>query len=323
MKKISLGLLLFIFIFLNAQAQEDKKEFTPSGKILGKVFANFKYSVLEEKDEKKETAFELKKVYFGYKYSFLENCYGKILFDIDGDGKALVKKAYLNYNYKKLSFKFGLIGMKQFKTQEKIWGHRYIEKSLQDKNKMGNSADRGFILDYKFSDFISLDYSICNGEAYKTPQADEYYKNTIGINLKYKDFKFRVYGDYSDTSNVQTSLASFFGIEKEKILFGLEYNLQNNNNSEYGFTATAISTYLSYQVSKKIQLFSRLDYTELKKESEETKSKIYENDLDGTRIIAGVEYQLSKKIKYALNIQNFKHDDKNHSFIYFNVLFKI
>ena len=109
----------------------------------------------------------------GYEYNFSTEWYGKVVLDVGnpGAGKhemaAFLKNAYMEYEKDKLAVSFGLISTTQFKVSEKIWGLRYIEKSFQDAYKFNSSADLGFNIDYTFSDFISADFSIINGEGYK------------------------------------------------------------------------------------------------------------------------------------------------------------
>ena len=48
-----------------------------------------------------------------------------------------------------------MIGNKQFKYQEKVWGYRYVYKTFQDENKFGSSADIGANGEFKLSNNLS------------------------------------------------------------------------------------------------------------------------------------------------------------------------
>jgi len=79
----------------------------------------------------------------------------------------------------------GMIGGKQFNDQEKIWGYRYLYKTLQDEYKFGSSADLGVNAEIKLSDKLTSNVFIVNGEGYKNVQ-DEDGNQRFGTNLIYK-----------------------------------------------------------------------------------------------------------------------------------------
>ena len=158
-------------------SQNSTENFEPSGAPVVKIFSNFNYKI---NGDNSVPSFQIKRAYLGYKYSFSKDWSAKIILDVgnpkDG-GKyemaAYLKNAYLKYNKGNLSANFGMISTTQFKVSEKIWGNRYMLKSYQDEYKFNSSADIGINLDYKFTDFISADFSIINGEGYKKVQVSE------------------------------------------------------------------------------------------------------------------------------------------------------
>ena len=75
-----------------------------------------------------------------------------------------------------------MIGNKQFKYQESIWGYRYMYKTFQDENKFVSSADLGVNAEIKLSEKIDLNLFALNGEGYKNVQDDNGFIK-IGGNL--------------------------------------------------------------------------------------------------------------------------------------------
>ena len=60
-----------------------------------------------------------------------------------------------------------MIGNKQFKYQESIWGYRYMYKTFQDENKFGSSADLGVNGEIKVTENLKINLFVLNGEGYK------------------------------------------------------------------------------------------------------------------------------------------------------------
>mgnify|MGYP006423352937 FL=1 len=150
MKK--LRLLFFIVILIGGRAILVGQDFVPSGTPSIRVFTNF-HSQLS--DGEVLNAFQIQRAYLGYKHQFSRTISGKLYLDVadPGVGKlqmtGYLKNAYLQYKGDRLTAKFGLIGLHQFRLQEDLWGGRYLFKSFQDQYKFGPSADLGAHISYK------------------------------------------------------------------------------------------------------------------------------------------------------------------------------
>ncbi len=338
MNKLTLTIFVTIIsaISMYAQENEQTKEFEPSGKPFVTVYSN---AHITSYDGKTNYAFDVTRAYLGYGYKFSENFSGKLNIDVGapevsiGDSlegetslqlTAYLKAASLTYKKDKLSVDFGLIGLKQFKTQEGIWGHRYLFKSFMDENKFGSSADIGISVSYKFIDMLSADITIMNGEGYKTLQADSIFKYGIGITGKpIEGLVVRVYYDMMGKDNVQSTIATFVGYETEKINAGVEYNVQSNNKMKDGYDFSGLSIYGSYQATEKIQGFARFD--NLSSVTLSGADDAWNIKKDGHVIIAGVELSPVKGVKIAPNYQGWlpsKSGAKSVSGFYINVELK-
>ena len=247
----------FLLIPLLNFGQEDSN-ISSSGEPHFKAFWNYHYDFTENTIQ--TSAFELSRVYLGYKYSFNESVSAKITYDIGKNSAgsshtAFLKIAQLDWKVNsKFKLSMGMIGGKQFNDQEKIWGYRYLYKTLQDEYKFGSSADLGVNAEIKISDKLTSNVFIVNGEGYKNVQ-DEDGNQRFGTNLIYKLNKNITTKIYYDTHAVVDSKAInnigiFAGYKSDKFRFGAEYNEMQNGETyktaSENHTLKGLSFYSSY-----------------------------------------------------------------------------
>ncbi|HKJ43362.1 MAG TPA: hypothetical protein VKA27_14790 [Sunxiuqinia sp.] len=308
MKRFSVLLMAMMCFALTGKSQND--EFKPGGKPFMKIFSNYHTTF---SDGASNSAFQLERWYFGYEYQFSENLSAKANLDIGDPGvgglkmTAYVKNAYLKYRVENLTVNFGLIGTNQFSLQEHAWGLRYVAKSFQDANKFNASADLGVSASYRFSDFLSADVIIANGEGYKKVQADSTFRYGIGATINpVKKLTARVYYDFSSKDYTQSSIATFVGYAADNFSIGAEYNKQLNHGFVNGHDISGTSFYATVKASKKLKLFAR--YDDLTSASDWNSSK------DGQLYIAGLEYAPVKGIKFSPNFKGWSPADSNKAF---------
>ncbi len=303
MKKLLIVVMAFLGCGIIGFSQE-KSEFEPHGKPTFKIFTNY-HSTFTDGDSYSQ--FELNRAYFGYGYSFSENWSGKLVFDVgnpkagDHQMAAYVKNAYMTYKSNGWTLNFGLIGTTSFKTQEKAWGYRYIEKSFQDLNKYTSSADLGISAAYKFNDILSADVAVINGEGYKKVEADSIFNVGIGATLKPAEgLELRAYYETTTKEDAvyahQNTLALFAGYSLDKFSIGAEYASQQNHKKMEGADMSGYAVYGTYKVGSS-KLFARFD--------NENSDNDWNTKVDGTRVILGAEFNPVKGIKIAPNYKNF------------------
>ena len=331
MKRIKLTFIVSLLLLTGIKAQEatTSEEFIPSGKPSVKIFTNAHSTFI---DGDNTSAFEIKRAYFGYSYNFSENFSTKITLDV-GDPKdggklqmtAYLKNAALIYKKGKFTANFGLIGLYGFKTQEKQWGYRYIYKSFQDEHKFGSSADLGANFKYKFSEFISADMMILNGEGYKNLQSDNTYKGALGVTITpVKNLNIRVYYDLMSTDIAQQTIALFAGYKADKFRVGAEFNMQQNHDLIKDQNLNGASVYSTVVASKKINFFGRVDNL-TSVIGKDANGNPWNINKDGQAYIFGLEYTPVKGVKIAPNFQGWNPSKDGADFetsIYLNLEIK-
>ncbi len=326
--------IAFMLISFNLFSENsDTTEFVPKGEPIVSIFSNFNTSIT---DENNSSGFEIKRAYLGYKYQMSEEFSTCIKLDIGSPNDesqysllrryAYFKTAELSYKKGNLTWNFGIINLHQFKFQEKFWAHRYIERSFQDKYKLGSSADIGSSVLYKLNKYVSVDFTIMNGEGYKSLQIDNTYKTGAGISLfPFKGFSARFYYDYSEKSVAQSTIASFIGYRFENLFsLGGGYNYQKNNELDIDHNLYGFSIFGIYNVNEKWQIFGRYDKLESNILSGEENPWNYTKN--GEAIIGGVQFSPIKKIKISANYQSWlpeANDINNSQMVYINFEYKI
>jgi hypothetical protein len=313
MKRIGVLTLVMFCMALVGLAQTTD-EFKPGGRPTMRIFSNY-HSTFS--DGETASAFELTRVYLGYQHQFSKELFGAAVLDVGDPGvgslqmTAYVKNAFLRYRKSGFEVNFGMISTTQFKTQEDNWGYRYHEKSLQDEHSFNSSADLGVSVAYQFSEVISVDVIVANGEGYKKLQNDSVFRTGFGLTLNpVKRLTGRVYYDFSSKETTQSSLATFIGYEGEQFRFGAEYNKQFNRRFQEDRDWNGLSFYTTYRLAKKVKLFARYD-------------KLYSNTLageadgwnlsnDGQAFIAGLEFAPVKGVKLAPRYKGWSPDDASH-----------
>jgi hypothetical protein len=304
MKKVTAFIMSVCFLTIATYGQTEKESFKPSGKVFVRVFSNFHTTIT---DGSTTSAFELDRTYLGYDFNLSENFSGKVNIDIGnpGNGSALemtayIKNAYLTYSVDKLAVSFGMIGTTQFEVQEKSWGNRYVEKSFQDAYKFGSSADLGIRATYNFTNWLSANVIVVNGEGYKKLQADKNFKSGLGLTLvPVKNLTAFAYYDIMGKNETQSTMATFLGYDFGKATVGAEYNLQKNVGYTANKSLSGASVYAAVLPFKNVKVFGRYDYLTSNTLSGETNN--WNLSKDGNLIIAGIEFQPAKGVKISPN----------------------
>ncbi|HJW40800.1 MAG TPA: porin [Rhizomicrobium sp.] len=120
------------------------------------------------------TAFDVKRFYIGIDHKFDDTWSANVTTDFTYDSttgvnQVFIKKAYLQAKVNDaLVFKLGSADMPWIPFMEDVYGFRYVENTLTDRLKDGNSADWGAHVSGKLYDgMLNYALSVVNGAGYK------------------------------------------------------------------------------------------------------------------------------------------------------------
>lgn len=299
----------------NQEAQESQEKYKPNGKGIIRIYTNY-HSTFS--DGGASRAFEIQRAYLGYQANFSEKISGRLILDV-GDPNfgnfemtAYLKNAFVQYASGKFLAKIGMIGLHQFKMQEDLWGGRYLYKSFMDEHRFGPSADLGAYVSYRIHDMLSADFTIANGEGYKSVEADTTLKYSVGVTLQpFKGLNFRTSYDYMSGEATQQTLALYLGYSVERMSLGAEYNYQWNHRMVEARHLQGISVYGSYHI-KIARLFARYDNLSSPALAGDEDPWNYEDD--GHLFIAGIEFNPLKGIRVTPNYQGWYPADGSPAF---------
>jgi len=331
-KKIHFLLSIYIFSSLCLFSQENNQK--SKGKAFATIYTNFHQGIIGSATE--ESAFELERGYIGYEYNFSDEFYAKINVDVGSPNDlspysklrryAYFKNAFLQYTQNKLQIEFGLISLKQFKLQEKIWERRYLMKTMADQYKLGSSADLGINFHYLLNEAIDCDLTIMNGEGYNNIQMDNIFKYGLGSTLRFPDnLTSRIFYDltYKEIFEKTLLIFSSYNFRAKWNLAG-EFILRSNQGWEKNHNIYGVSFFGKYNISGQYQVFARFD---------KIGSNILEENInpwnlinDGSALITGLQYKPIKNIKAALNYQDWyplASNRNNSAFVYLNLEIKL
>ncbi len=176
--------------------------------VTGKLFIDI--SDLSQKKNGVKTAntgngLDVKRAYVSVTHNFNDIWSANVTTDFnyiaaDGETQLFIKKAYLQGKFSDaFVFRAGSAEMPWIPFVENYYGNRYVENTLIDKQKQGNSADWGVNANGKLADG-RLDYSasVVNGGGYKNPSRS-----------KSMDFEGRI--GYSPIDNTVIAIGGYSG----------------------------------------------------------------------------------------------------------------
>ena len=288
-----------------AMAQSQSEE--PKGKAIINVFGNFHTGFGAENDDR---GFSMDRSYFGYQYSMGNGLSFKAVMDVGkssdvGDLQriAYIKNAQVGWKRNRLTLNGGLISTTSFKVQEEFWGYRYMKMVLQDYYKFASSADLGLSVAYKFTDWVSGDAIVVNGNGYKNLQINDGLLYGVGFTFKpVEGLTLRMYSSMNEADNDSGKdifvYALFAGYKHEKFSLGAECNLMQNTKNVANADLAGISFYTTVKLGEKVDAFARYD-------------NLWSNDdwniaKDEATYMAGVEIEPCKYVKIA---PNFRYHD--------------
>jgi hypothetical protein len=327
--KRNLALLpLFCFLFQVIHSQTSEK----TGQPIIEIFTDYHINL---NDTASKSGFGLNRAFFGYKFTPINYFSSTVILNIGTPEDlpsaavhrryAFFREASVTYAKENLEISFGITTTRYFYYQQKFWGKRYIANTFQALNGYGFIADLGVVADYKFSDLLSIDFTVMNGEGYSELQLDNGVKTSTGFTITPSEqLSVRFYTDVTKQfGSWQNTFMTFAGFRNGLITIGAEGNYKTNLDLKKGHNGWGISATGAISLSKKYEIFARYDYSASVKLSEDIYHWNYLNDWN--LIIAGLQYTFNPNFKIALDYQAripYDSDLLTTGLIYLNASFK-
>jgi hypothetical protein len=284
--------------------------------LSGKMYFDFTGIDQKNSDSGKTSAsgvgLDVKRFYLGIDHKFNDIWSANLTTDFnyvssDGETNLFVKKAYVQGKFDQAAvFRVGSSDMPWIPFAEKYYGFRYIENTLTDRLKYGNSADWGLHLGGDIGANKSFNYavSVVNGNGYKNPGRSKGVDVEARVGFVPFDNMIVAVGGYSghrgqETENINAPNTAQRGdfmvaYASDAFRLGAEYFTAKNWNNVLT-TATdkadGYSLWGSVAVADRVSLFARYDNAKLSKTLDNANKDVYYN--------AGVEYQVTKGFKLA------------------------
>jgi hypothetical protein len=267
------------------------------------------------------TSFDIKRFYFGVDHTFDSVFSANLTTDVTYDStigvnQIYIKKAYLQVKLDPaFTLRIGSADMPWIPYMEGVYGYRYLENTLVDRIKFGNSADWGVhILGSLADGMINYQLSMINGAGYK--KAAIYRTDTPDfegrVSLNYEGFQAALGGyvghegvQYSNGLHFQHSYNRFDALAAytaNGIRVGVEYFDASNKGAELSATSThgyGYSPFASYTFIPQWTVFGRYDY--VKPYSQDAAHKAFHNDY----YTFGITYSPIRIVDFSLA---YKHD---------------
>lgn len=225
----------------------------------------------------------------------------------DGQTNLFVKKAYVQGKFSQAAvFRVGSADMPWIPFVESYYGFRYVENTLVDRLKYGNSADWGLHLGGDIGQGKSFNYAVSavSGAGYKNPSRSKGMDIEGRVGFVPMEGMVIALGGYSgkrgqETENVEafntaSRADAMVAYAKDNIRVGGEYFQAKN----WGNVLTPVtdkadgwSVWGSVGVSEGMTVFARYDKANLSKDIDPDAKNTYYN--------AGVEFQVTKGFKLA------------------------
>jgi hypothetical protein len=282
-------IVLLLLIPIAGISQNTSQEISKSEKsyVFGQIYADFQYGLKDT--YKPRAAFRFNQGIIGYKHTFSDKLSGIIMYDVtrtthftDTTGNimdysyfegskytAYLKMAEIKWKMNEyFTFRVGQLLNTQYLTfQDKFWGFRYIDVTMQEKFRMGMPADFGAQLDFHYGKKFLNQFSIVNGEGpfrYQDTNSRFLYSNNIQF-TPIEELTFKVYVDYSPTSDTSSGMSGksafsgFVGYKTKKYSLGAEFNYVGNYSYEEGNDYSGFSFYGAFALNEKITFLGRYD----------------------------------------------------------------
>jgi len=279
------------------------------------------------------TAFDIKRFYIGIDHKFDDVFSANVTTDFTYDSSTgvnqlFIKKAYVQAKVNDaLVVRVGSADMPWIPFVEDIYGFRFVENTLTDRIKVGNSADWGANVSGKlFDNVVNYSFSVVNGAGYK--KANVFRTNGPDVegrvNLNFGHFVFGV-GGYLGKFGQQFGTALHHEFSRYDAIaaytdsdfrVGVEY-FDSRNASSVTSPLTpsgqtdhedGVGGFASYNVTSQWSLFGRYDYAQ---KHLHPNSGAFSPEMPNDYYNIGINWEPIKIVDFSLV---YKHEDEKGNF---------
>ncbi len=284
--------------------------------LSGKMYFDLTHASQKNSDtgktDKSGTGFDVKRFYLSVDHKFNDIWSADLTTDFnyvssDGQTNLFVKKAYVQGKFNQAAvFRVGSSDMPWIPFVENYYGYRYVENTMTDRLKFGNSADWGLHMagDVGQSKLFNYAVSVVNGNGYKNPGRSKGVDFAGRVGFKPMENMIVSLGAYNGHLGQQTqTLSANNTAQRQDIMvayaskafrLGGEYFMARNWNnviSALQDKADGYSLWGSVAVTNNVDVFARYDNASLSKDLDNKAKNTYYN--------LGVEYQMLEGFKVA------------------------
>jgi Tfp pilus assembly major pilin PilA len=294
-------------------AAKPKPGWEANTQVSGRMYYNLS-NIEQKRDGVKAapsgTGFEIKRLYIGVDHKFNDTYSANVTTDVayvaaDGLTQVYLKKAYLQAKYSDaVTFRLGSADLPWVPYAEDIYGYRYLENTISERDKMATSADWGVHMLGKVGIF-NYQVSVVDGGGYKNPVRTKTMDIEGRVSTAWNGLNFAI-GGYTGklgkdvqggvaahhTANRFDALAAYV---QPKFRIGVEYFATedwNNVTTVASDKADGYSLFGSYNFTPEISVFGRYDWAKPSKTLVSNQKDNYFN--------LGLNYQPVKVVDLSL-----------------------
>ena len=275
-------------------------------------FTNLDQTSNGTKTDASGTGIDVKRFYLSIDHKFNDIWSANLTTDFnyvssDGETNLFVKKAYVQGKFDKAAiFRVGSADMPWIPFVENLYGFRYVENTLTDRLKYGNSADWGLhaLGDVGANNMFNYAVSVVNGAGYKNPNRSKGVDVEARVGFVPFDGLTVALGGYSGHRGQETQTAGadhtaqrgdflIAYVNKQFRVGGEYFTAKNWNNvlTPQADKADGWSVWGSVALTDDLALFARYDEAKLSKDLDHNAKDTYYN--------VGLQYQVTKGFKLA------------------------
>ena len=302
-KQIFILTILLTIAEFQIFSQQEEKIFTPSAEI----FTDFHFSIT---DNTHKPEFSITRAYFGGDFLKEGRFSGSIilnmakLFDsIPHEGNnSPIREVSIGYDNGKLKIRMGVTGTRIMIYQIRFYDKRYVANTFQSINKYGSLYDLGIAIDYNFNNRTGIDFTLMNGGGVAINDHGSL-KASLGFNyFPANDAILRVYCDTRKIAGIwQSTFIGFGGFTWNVFKIGGEFNYRTNHDNTRGHNVWGFSATGSVNLTDKLQLFGRYDYSSSVVLPGEIIEWNYKNDHQ--LIVFGLQHTFIPGVRIAIDYQ--------------------